>query len=58
LLAKMTLEEKVGQLNLFNVDKTDLEQAIAAGKVGARSTAGRQFPSGIHRNAWLLPFQR
>jgi beta-glucosidase len=35
LLAKMTLEEKVGQLNLFNVDKTDLEQAIAAGKAGA-----------------------
>ncbi|HEY8009229.1 MAG TPA: glycoside hydrolase family 3 N-terminal domain-containing protein [Methylocella sp.] len=35
LLAKLTLEEKVGQLNLFSVDKTDLEQAIAAGKVGA-----------------------
>ncbi len=35
LLAKMTLEEKVGQLNLFDVDKTNLEQAIAAGKVGS-----------------------
>jgi beta-glucosidase len=35
LLAEMTLEEKVGQLNLFNVDKTNLEQAIAAGKVGS-----------------------
>jgi hypothetical protein len=35
LLAKMTLDEKVGQLNLFDVDKTNLEQAIAAGKVGS-----------------------
>jgi beta-glucosidase len=35
LLAKMTLEEKVGQLNLFNVDKTNLGQAIASGKVGS-----------------------
>src|SRR5262249_52092575 len=43
LLSKMTLEEKVGQLNLFNIDKadlfninkTDFDSAIAAGKVGA-----------------------
>jgi beta-glucosidase len=35
LLAKMTLEEKVGQLNLFNVDKTNLGQAVASGKVGS-----------------------
>ena len=35
LLAKMTLEEKVGQLNLFNVDKTNLGQAIVSGKVGS-----------------------
>jgi beta-glucosidase len=35
LLAKMTLEEKVGQLNQFGVDKINLEQAIAAGKVGS-----------------------
>ncbi len=35
LLAKMTLEEKVGQLNQFSVDKLNLEQAIAAGKVGS-----------------------
>jgi beta-glucosidase len=35
LIAKMTLDEKVGQLNQVNVDKTNLEQAIAAGKVGS-----------------------
>ncbi len=35
LLAKMTLEEKVGQLNQADVDKTNLEHAIAAGKVGS-----------------------
>ena len=40
LLTKMTLEEKVGQLNLSNVDKTNLEQAIAAGKVGSVLNAG------------------
>jgi beta-glucosidase len=45
LLAKMTLEEKVGQLNLFNVDKTDLEQAIAAGKVGAVLNAVGAVPT-------------
>jgi beta-glucosidase len=45
LLAKMTLEEKVGQLNLFNVDKTDLEQAIAAGKVGAVLNAAGAAPT-------------
>ena len=35
LLSAMTLEEKVGQLNLFDVDQSDLDSAIAAGKVGA-----------------------
>jgi hypothetical protein len=35
LLSKMTLEEKVGQLNLFDVDQAELDLAIAAGKVGA-----------------------
>ena len=35
LLSAMTLEEKVGQLNLFDVDQADLDPAIAAGKVGA-----------------------
>jgi hypothetical protein len=35
LIAEMTLDEKVGQLNQVNVDKTNLEQAIAAGKVGS-----------------------
>ena len=35
LLAKMTLEEKVGQLNLPGLDKTDVESLIAAGKAGA-----------------------
>ncbi len=35
LLQKMTLAEKVGQLNQFNIDKRDLESAIAAGKVGS-----------------------
>jgi hypothetical protein len=28
LIAKMTLDEKVGQLNQVNVDKTNLEQAM------------------------------
>ena len=35
LLAKMTLEEKVGQLNLVQYDRSSLEQAVAAGKVGS-----------------------
>ena len=35
LLANMTLEEKVGQLNLVQYDKSGLEQAVAAGKVGS-----------------------
>ena len=35
LLSEMTLEEKVGQLNLFDVDQAELDLAIAAGKVGA-----------------------
>ncbi len=35
LLAKMTLAEKVGQLNQFNIDAKDLESAIAAGQVGS-----------------------
>jgi beta-glucosidase len=34
LLSQMTLEEKIGQLNLFDVDEAGLEPAIAAGKVG------------------------
>lgn len=35
LLAKMTLEEKVGQLNLLELDNPDLEQSVAAGKIGS-----------------------
>ena len=35
LLAQMTLEEKVGQLNLVQYDRSSLEQAVAAGKVGS-----------------------
>jgi beta-glucosidase len=35
LLSEMTLKEKVGQLNLFDVHQTGLDSAIAAGKVGA-----------------------
>ena len=35
LLSEMTLEEKVGQLNLFDVDQAELDLAIAEGKVGA-----------------------
>jgi beta-glucosidase len=35
LLARMTLAEKIGQLNQYNIDKQDLESAIAAGKVGS-----------------------
>ncbi len=35
LLSAMTLEEKVGQLNLFDIHQTELDSAIAAGKVGA-----------------------
>jgi beta-glucosidase len=35
ILAKMTLEEKVGQLNQYNFDKENIEAEIAAGKVGS-----------------------
>ncbi len=35
LLGKMTLAEKVGQLNQLNLGTQDLESAIAAGKVGS-----------------------
>jgi hypothetical protein len=38
LIAKMTLDEKVGQLNQVNVDKTNLEQAIAAGTAAIASS--------------------
>jgi beta-glucosidase len=34
LLSQMTLEEKIGQLNLLDVKDAGLEPAIAAGKVG------------------------
>jgi beta-glucosidase len=35
VLAKMTLDEKIGQLSQFDADQSNLEQAIAAGKVGS-----------------------
>jgi beta-glucosidase len=35
LLSAMTLAEKVGQLNLFDVHQTELDSEVAAGKVGA-----------------------
>lgn len=34
LLSEMTLDEKIGQLNLFDVDETGLDSAISEGKVG------------------------
>ncbi len=35
LLSKMTLEEKIGQLNQFNVERDGLEGVIAAGQAGS-----------------------
>lgn len=35
LLAKMTLEEKVGQLNQYNFDSEGVDKEIAAGRVGS-----------------------
>jgi len=35
ILAKMTLEEKIGQLNQYNFDKPGIDADIASGKVGS-----------------------
>lgn len=35
LLASMTLEEKVGQLNQYNFDQANLDSEVASGKVGS-----------------------
>lgn len=47
LLAKMTLEEKIGQLNQDNFDQPDIEADVAAGKVG--SIISESDPENIQR---------
>ena len=47
ILAKMTLEEKIGQLNQYNFDQKNLEADVAAGKVG--SVISESNPENIQR---------